>query len=99
MSVIDPLDPDVVSLAQAARLLPALRGGRPVAPSTLWRWASSGLAGVRLPIARIGGTAVTTRAALRRFLADVEAARRPAPRKRLARYNRGRQRPTGPPPS
>jgi hypothetical protein len=80
MSVsIDPLSPDTLTLAQAARLLPSLRGGRPVHPSTLWRWASNGIAGVRLPIIRIGGTACTTRDALRRFLADVEAARRPSP--------------------
>jgi hypothetical protein len=83
-ATIDPLAPDVVSLAQAARLLPSLRGGRPVHPSTLWRWASSGVAGVRLPIIRVGGTACTSRQALRQFLADVEAARRPAPPEPLA---------------
>jgi hypothetical protein len=76
MSVIDPLAPDVVSLAQGARELPRLRASKPVSPSTLWRWAVHGIRGIRLPIARVGGTAVTTRAALRQFLADVEAARR-----------------------
>jgi hypothetical protein len=77
MLSIDPFSPDVLSLTQAARLLPPLRGGRPVHPATLWRWSSQGIRGIRLPIARVGGTAVTTRAALRQFLADVEAVRRP----------------------
>jgi hypothetical protein len=72
---LDPLDPDVLPLAQAARSLPPLRSGRPVSPATLWRWAAHGLRGVRLEIVRIGGTACTSRQALRRFLADVEAAR------------------------
>jgi hypothetical protein len=75
---IDPLSTDTISLAQAARELPSLRDGRPVHPATLWRWASRGCRGVRLPIVRIGGTACTSRMALRQFLADVEAARRPA---------------------
>jgi hypothetical protein len=78
MPSIDPFAPDVLSLAQAARLLPSLRGGRPVSPSTLWRWSSRGVRGVRLPITRIAGTACTTREALRKFLAEVEAARQPA---------------------
>jgi hypothetical protein len=72
---IDPLDPDVMPLAQAARALPPLRSGRPVNPATLWRWAAHGLRGVRLEIVRIGGTACTSRQALRQFLAAVEAAR------------------------
>jgi hypothetical protein len=75
---VDPLSPDTLTLAQAARLLPSLRAGRPVDPSTLWRWASRGLHGVRLPIVRVGGTACTSREALRKFLADVEAARQKA---------------------
>jgi hypothetical protein len=78
---IDPLADDVQPLAQAARsLLPPLRSGRPVSPATLWRWAAHGLRGVRLQIVRIGGTACTSKAALREFFAAVEAARsQPSP--------------------
>jgi hypothetical protein len=72
---IDPLDPEVRPLAQMARSLGRLRDERPVSPSTLWRWASRGLRGVRLEIVRIGGTACTTPDAIRRFLVEVEARR------------------------
>jgi hypothetical protein len=74
---LDLLDEGALPLAQAARSLPSLRGGRPVDPSTLWRWSAKGLRGVRLEIVRVGGTACTSRAALRRFFAAVEAARYP----------------------
>jgi hypothetical protein len=76
---IDPLADDLMPLAQAARTLPPLRSGRPVSPATLWRWSAHGLRGVRLEIIRIGGTACTTRTALREFLRAAEAARIPAP--------------------
>jgi hypothetical protein len=72
---IDPLADDLMPLAQAARSLPKLRDGRPVAPSTLWRWSAHGLHGVRLAIIRVGGTTCTSRTALREFFAAVDAAR------------------------
>jgi hypothetical protein len=70
---IDPLSDDTMSLTQAARRLPRLRGGRPVHPSTLWRWALTGLRGVRLETAMVGGVRVTSETALRRFFAAVAA--------------------------
>jgi Protein of unknown function (DUF1580) len=66
---IDPLSEETISLAAAARRLPKLRAGRPVSPATIWRWASHGLRGVRLETARVGGTTVTSPAALRAFFA------------------------------
>ena len=66
---IDPLNEETISLAATARLLPRLRAGRPVSAATVWRWASHGLRGIRLETARIGGTTVTSPAALRRFFA------------------------------
>jgi hypothetical protein len=72
---LDPLAADLLPLAAAARALPPLRDGRRVSPSTLWRRAAHGLRGVRLEIVRLGGTACTTREALRRFLREAEAAR------------------------
>jgi hypothetical protein len=65
--MIDVLLERTMPLAQAARRLPRLRGGRRVAPSTLWRWASAGLRGVRLEVVRVGGTCCTSEEALRRF--------------------------------
>jgi hypothetical protein len=70
---IDPLSHDTMSLTQAARRLPRLRAGRPVHPSTVWRWALSGLRGVRLETAMVGGVRVTSAAALRRFFDAVSA--------------------------
>jgi Protein of unknown function (DUF1580) len=64
---IDVLSEETISLAAAARRLPRLRAGRPVSAATVWRWASHGLRGVRLEVARCGGTTVTSPAALRRF--------------------------------
>jgi Protein of unknown function (DUF1580) len=56
-------------LGRAARLLPSLRGERPVHPNTLRRWASRGLRGVRLEVAQCGGTICTSQEALSRFFA------------------------------
>jgi hypothetical protein len=69
---IDPLNETVVGFAEAARRLPRLRRDRPVNPATLWRWASSGLRGVRLETCRIGGTRCTSLEALARFFAALE---------------------------
>ena len=55
---------DTLSLPQAARELP----GTPD-PSTLWRWATRGVKGVKLETVRIGaGRVYTSRQALTRFL-------------------------------
>ena len=64
---IDPLSEPTLSLTQAARRLPRLRAGRPVHPSTVWRWALTGLRGIRLETVLVGGVRVTSEAALRRF--------------------------------
>jgi len=63
------MNEDVSPLGQAAKWVPRVRAGRPVAPSTLWRWATAGLNGVRLETIKIGGTTCTSREALRRFFA------------------------------
>jgi Protein of unknown function (DUF1580) len=58
--------------AEAAGRLPSLRGGKPVHPATVWRWASRGVRGrdgslVRLEAIKIGGTCCTSDEALARF--------------------------------
>jgi hypothetical protein len=80
--VIDPLADELFPLAQAAQRLPRLRGGRPVNPSTLWRWATSGLRGVKLEICRVGGVACTSAEALRRFFAELNGRPANTPRPR-----------------
>lgn len=64
---IDIETEEIRTLAQAARSLPKLRKNRPVAPSTLWRWAQRGIKGHRLETTKIGGTTVTSKEALQRF--------------------------------
>src|SRR5216683_2618673 len=68
---IDPLTEETIPFAEAARRLPLLRADRPVHPSTLWRWASHGLRGVRLETLRIGGTTCTSLEALQRFFEQI----------------------------
>lgn len=59
-------DDELVSLSQAARMLPITRG-KSVSPSTLWRWSKHGIRGVRLETLVRGGTAMTTRTAIQVF--------------------------------
>jgi hypothetical protein len=73
-----------VSFSQAARLIPAGRGGRPTSPATLWRWAQTGCRGadgqrVRLEVARVGCRWLTSRPALERFLARLNGQQLPPP--------------------
>jgi hypothetical protein len=81
---IDPATEVLRPLADAARQLPPLRGGKPVWPSTVWRWATRGIrdrngAVVRLEIIKLGGTCCTSEQALTRFFrALTEDAEQPA---------------------
>jgi hypothetical protein len=67
------LNGEGLTFAQAAKLLPRNRGGRPVNQATLFRWATKGIelpGGQRLRLAavRIGIHYSTSRAALIRFI-------------------------------
>jgi len=65
--VIDVTKEKLVTLARAASRLPRRRKGKRPHPSTLFRWASRGLRGVRLETLSVGGTTCTSAAALQRF--------------------------------
>jgi hypothetical protein len=54
-------------MAQAARLRPMGRLGRPTSTSTIYRWVACGLRGHRLEAIRLGGTLYTSREAIQRF--------------------------------
>jgi len=63
-----------ISLAQAARMQPPGRRGRPVNPATVFRWIHNGVKGpggeiIRLEGYRMGGRWLTTIEALERFAA------------------------------
>jgi hypothetical protein len=66
---IDPVRDDLLTLSEAAALLPRRRRGAKVAVSTLWRWYARGSRGIRLEVARVGGGVFTTRQAIRDFVA------------------------------
>jgi hypothetical protein len=68
--VIDISSDKTFPLAWAARNIPCLqnrRGGRPIAPSTLWRWSARGIRGIKLETVHVGGEVHTTYEALNRF--------------------------------
>lgn len=82
---IDPLSEQILPFAEAARRLPRLRAGRAVNPSTIWRWASHGVRGVRLETVRVGGTTCTSLEALERFFARLNPVEAVAPPSSLPR--------------
>jgi Protein of unknown function (DUF1580) len=57
---------ELLSFAEAARLLP----GHPN-PSTLWRWRTRGIDGIKLATVRVGGRRFVSRAALNEFISAV----------------------------
>jgi hypothetical protein len=79
----------LLSLAQAARRFPSYRAGRPVNPSTIWRWCRQGVrvpgvGVVRLECVRLSGRWLTSMEAISRFVIaqtpPEDAARMEAPR-------------------
>ncbi len=76
--MIDSTTETVLTFSAAARRIPPLRSGRPVSPSTLWRWAAVGCRArdgqrVRLETLRMGGSTATSLEALQRFFAALSA--------------------------
>lgn len=67
----DLLIEELLTLTEAARMLPRRRGGRPTHPGTLLRWATAGLKGARLEVVQVGATKCTSRQALSRFFASL----------------------------
>jgi hypothetical protein len=63
------LDEAIVTLTGATQLLPARRRGKKVHVSCLYRWATTGIRGVRLETLQVGGTLCTSKQALERFFA------------------------------
>lgn len=49
---------------------------KPVAPATIYRWVKHGSSGVRLQVLFSTGQTMTTKAACKNFLANVDRARR-----------------------
>src|SRR5262245_24769943 len=71
---IDLTKEELLSLREAARLLPARRKGKKPHVSCLYRWTTAGCRGVRLDFVNVGGTRCTSREALARFIERLSAA-------------------------
>ena len=71
---IDALNEELLTFGQAARRARP-KGSSPAAPSTIWRWHSKGIAGVRLETLCLGGTRYTSAEALQRFFDAVTQVR------------------------
>lgn len=90
--MIDPTTEQLIDLAEVCRICGT--NGRPLHPSTAWRWVFDGRGPdrVRLETVRIGGRTRTSRQALQRFLAALNPeptiapspVRTPAARRRAA---------------
>jgi len=65
---IDVTTEHLISLREAARLLPRRRKGKRPHVSCLYRWTTSGCRGVVLESVSVGGTRCTSREALARFI-------------------------------
>ena len=65
--MIDILNESLLTLAEAARLLPKRRAGKPAHISCIYRWTTVGCRGVILESLQCGGTRCTSREALARF--------------------------------
>jgi hypothetical protein len=65
----------LLTMAQGAALLPRRRAGKKPHTSTLYRWASTGLRGIRLEAVQVDGTMCTSRDALARFVALLSSLR------------------------
>jgi hypothetical protein len=65
---IDIVSETLIRLADVSKLknVPSQRG-KGVAISTLWRWRSAGIKGIKLETLQVGGTTCTSMEALQRF--------------------------------
>ena len=61
----------LITLSEAARLLPRNPAGRRVHTSTIYRWSKHGLRGVVLETVQAGGRRCTTRLAVLRFVSEL----------------------------
>ena len=65
--MIDLQQENILSMSEAAKRMPRIRSGRRVHIATLYRWATSGVSGVKLETLRVGGTLCTSMEAIQRF--------------------------------
>ena len=86
--MIDFRNEQLLTLTEAAGLLPRRRRGKKPHVSTLHRWASRGLHGVKLETIQVGGTRCTTVGALQRFFDQLAGTTPPNPTQQNASSKR-----------
>jgi Protein of unknown function (DUF1580) len=64
---IDDASEKLITLREAANLIPPRRGGRKTNVATLYRWVSVGCRGIRLEAVQAGGNRLTSAKAINRF--------------------------------
>lgn len=67
--MIDPLSEQLLTLTDAAKLLPRRRRGRKAHPASMYRYTTRGLRGVVLESIQVAGTRCTSKEALSRWFA------------------------------
>ena len=77
--MIDSASETLVSLANAAKLIPRRRRGRKTHVSTLFRWTTAGCRGVVLESIQVGGTRCTSKEGLQRFFEQLSEQRQVGP--------------------
>jgi hypothetical protein len=65
--MIDSTTEHLISLADAARMVPCRRGGRRTHISTIYRWTTVGIGGIKLESLQCGGGRATSKEAMARF--------------------------------
>src|SRR5262245_37720845 len=84
--MIDAFNETVICLTDAAKLVPARRGGKRPHVSCIYRWTTAGCKGVVLESIQCGGTRCTSREAMARFFARLSGISAPiAPPSQRAR--------------
>jgi hypothetical protein len=77
-AMIDLTGESILSLKEAAKILPSFRSGRPVSFACVWRWVQKGCRAtngrkVKLEALRLGSRWITSREALQRFAEQLTA--------------------------
>jgi hypothetical protein len=71
--MIDVQTENLISPKDACRMIPG-RSGHGISRATLWRWMLPGRRGVKLDSCLVGGVRYTSRQAVARFVAELNAA-------------------------
>jgi Protein of unknown function (DUF1580) len=74
VEMIDFLEEELVTLSEAAKIVPGSQSRRGVNVSTVWRWTMKGAKGVKLETIMRGGVRFTSKEALQRFFTRTTAA-------------------------